>query len=61
MEGVKRIVVQGRAVLLTSPDVRRVLRRLLEGPFPDVAVLTYTELSPDLQVRPLGKLSMEPT
>jgi type III secretion protein V len=61
LEGVKRIVVQGRAVLLASPDVRRVLRRLLEGAFPDVAVLTYTELSPDLQVRPLGKLSIEPS
>jgi type III secretion protein V len=58
LEGVKRIVVQGRAVLLTSPDVRRMLRKLLEGAFPEVAVLTYTELSPDLQVRPLGKLSM---
>jgi type III secretion protein V len=60
MEAVKRIVVQGRAVLLTSPDVRRVMRRLLEGSFPEVAVLTYTELSPDLQVRPLGKLSIDP-
>jgi type III secretion protein V len=57
LEGVKRVARQGKAVLLSSPDVRRVLRRLLEGAFPDVAVLTFTELDPELQVRPVGRLS----
>jgi type III secretion protein V len=56
IEGVKRIAAQGRAVLLASPDVRRVLRRLVEGAFPDVAVLTFTELDSDLQIRPVGRL-----
>jgi type III secretion protein V len=46
-------------VLLTAPDVRRGLRRLCEGPFPDVAVLTYAELDMELQVRPIGRLSLE--
>ncbi len=56
LEGVKRVVRQGRAVLLSSPDVRRLLRRLVEGAFPDVAVLTFGELDPELQVRPVGRL-----
>lgn len=60
LEGVKRIARQGRAVLLSSPDTRRALKRLLEGSFPDVAVLTFTELDPELQVRPVGRLLAAP-
>ncbi|MFL5346909.1 MAG: FHIPEP family type III secretion protein [Hyalangium sp.] len=57
LEGVRRIASGGRAVLLTAPDVRRTLRRLIEGAFPEVAVLTYGELDVDLQIRPLGRLA----
>ncbi len=57
LEGVRRLASEGRAVLLTAPDVRRALRRLIEGTFPDVAVLTYGELDVDLQIRPLGRLA----
>ncbi|MFZ5445456.1 MAG: FHIPEP family type III secretion protein, partial [Myxococcota bacterium] len=56
IEGVKRIARQGKGVLLASPDVRRMLRRLIEGAFPEVAVLTFSELDPELQVRPVGRL-----
>lgn len=56
VEGTRRIANQGQAVLLASPDVRRTLRRLLEGSFPNVAILTYSELDPARTVRPLGKL-----
>jgi type III secretion protein V len=56
LEGVRRVARQGKAVLLSSPDVRRSLRRLVEGAFPDVAVLTFGELDPELQVRPVGRL-----
>ncbi|MBS1150520.1 MAG: Flagellar biosynthesis protein FlhA [Myxococcaceae bacterium] len=56
IDGVKRIAAHGRAILLASPDVRRVLRRLLEGSFPEVAVLTFSELDSDLQIRPVGRL-----
>ena len=57
LEGVRVIANGGRAVLLTAPDIRRPLRKLCEGPFPDVAVLTYGELDGDLQIRPIGRLS----
>jgi type III secretion protein V len=56
LEGVKRLGRQGKAVLLASPDVRRLLRRLIEGAFPEVPVLTFAELDPELQVRPVGRL-----
>ncbi|MFP2929039.1 flagellar biosynthesis protein FlhA [Pyxidicoccus sp. 3LG] len=60
LEGVRQVATGGRAVLLTAPDVRRPLRRLCEGAFPDVAVLTYGELDGTLQVRPIGRLSPVP-
>ncbi|MCY1020864.1 flagellar biosynthesis protein FlhA [Pyxidicoccus sp. MSG2] len=60
LEGVRQVATGGRAVLLTAPDVRRPLRRLCEGAFPDVAVLTYGELDGALQIRPIGRLSPVP-
>ncbi|MFN7131339.1 MAG: FHIPEP family type III secretion protein, partial [Myxococcales bacterium] len=45
------------AVLLASPDVRRYLRKLCEGTYPGLAVLTYTDLMPELQIRPLGRVA----
>jgi type III secretion protein V len=57
LEGVKHLATGGQTVLLTAPDVRRTLRKLCEGAFPDVAVLTYGELDMNLQIRPLGRLS----
>ncbi len=57
LEGVRRIAANGRAVVLAAPDVRRNLRKLCEGAFPEVAVLSYGELNIDLQIRPVGRLS----
>ncbi|MGQ0504160.1 MAG: FHIPEP family type III secretion protein, partial [Myxococcaceae bacterium] len=57
LEGFRRIATGGKAVVLSSPDVRRALRKLTEGAYPEVAVLTYGELDPDLQIRPLGRLA----
>ncbi len=59
LEGVRRIAVSGQAVVLASPDVRRRLRKLVEGAFPEVAVLTYGELNADLQIRPIGRLAAQ--
>ncbi len=57
LEAVGELVQDGRAVLLASGDVRRALRALCEGAFPEVAVLAYAELDPALRVQPLGRLS----
>jgi type III secretion protein V len=40
--------------ILAPGDVRRPLRDLLARSFPDLAVLAYEELPPDLAVRPVG-------
>ncbi|MDQ3263342.1 MAG: flagellar biosynthesis protein FlhA [Myxococcota bacterium] len=57
LEGVKRIASGGKAVVLAAPDIRRPLRKLCETVYPDLAVLTYSELDVDLQIRPVGRLS----
>jgi type III secretion protein V len=45
-------------VVLASPDIRRCLRKLCEGTFPGLSVLTYAELNADLQIRPVGRLGL---
>jgi type III secretion protein V len=58
LDGVRQALAGARdGIILASPDVRRCLRKLVESAFPDVTVLTYTELVPELQVRPLGKIA----
>ncbi|HSN91243.1 MAG TPA: flagellar biosynthesis protein FlhA [Anaeromyxobacteraceae bacterium] len=45
-------------VLLTSPDVRRAVRNLVSARFPEVSVLAYEELPPELPVRPGGRVAL---
>ncbi len=58
IEGARRIITEKKTVVLASPDVRRTLRKLLEGAFPQIAILTYAELDPARQVRPMGRLQI---
>ena len=44
-------------VILTSIEVRKRLRRLIEVEFPDIAVLSYQELSPNLNVQPIAHIT----
>jgi type III secretion protein V len=44
-------------VIVTQPDVRSALRRVLAPSRPDVAVVSYRELDPSVQVRRLGVVS----
>jgi type III secretion protein V len=44
-------------VILTSIETRRVLRKLLEREFPWLAVLSYQELSPEMNIQPLARIS----
>lgn len=46
------------AVFLTQPDVRRFVRRLLENDFPDRAVLSYSEIAPEVTVTPVARISI---
>jgi type III secretion protein V len=47
-----------RPVILTSTDVRRFMRKLIELDLPQTAVLSFDELPADLQVQPLGRATL---
>ena len=45
-------------VLLTNAEIRRYVRRLVETEHPTLAVLSYQELAPEAEIRPLGRISI---
>lgn len=47
-----------RPVLLTSMDVRRYTRKLIEQEFYDLPVLSHQELTEEITIQPLGRISM---
>jgi flagellar biosynthesis protein FlhA len=49
---------QGTPVVLASPLVRFYFKRLIERAFPQLAVISYNELDPDLTVDVLGRVSL---
>ena len=46
----------GSPVILTSADIRRYVRRLIETDHPNLAVLAYPELAPEARVHDLGAI-----
>jgi type III secretion protein V len=49
---------EGPAILLTSMDVRRYLKKLLDARFPNLVVLSFEELPAHVNVQSLGRLSL---
>jgi type III secretion protein V len=45
----------GAPVVLTQPDIRRFVRKLLEAELPDLTVVSFAELLPEVSLRPLAK------
>ncbi|MDH5492726.1 MAG: type III secretion system export apparatus subunit SctV [Myxococcales bacterium] len=45
-------------ILLAQADVRRFLRRLVEVELPDLVVLSYQELAPEVMVQPLARIAI---
>lgn len=45
-------------VLLTAIDVRRFTRKLIEGEFPDLPVVSYQEIIPEMRIQPLGRIQL---
>jgi type III secretion protein V len=43
-------------VFLTQPDIRRFVRKLLETDFPAAQVISFAELQPEVQLRPLARV-----
>ena len=46
-------------VLLTAIDVRRYIRKLIEGEYPDLAVLSFQEIVPEIRIQPLGRIQIK--
>lgn len=49
---------RGKAVIIASIDIRRYLRRLIEADFYDLPVLDYQELTSEISVQPIDKISI---
>jgi type III secretion protein V len=45
-------------VILTPMDIRRFMRKLIERDFPDLAVLSFQELTPNANVQPLERIKL---
>lgn len=45
-------------VLLTAIDVRRFTRKLIEGEYPDMPVVSYQEIVPEIRIQPLGRIQL---
>jgi type III secretion protein V len=39
-------------------DIRRFVRKLIEGEFPDLAVLSTHEIIPEIRIQPLGRIQL---
>jgi type III secretion protein V len=46
------------AVILTQPDIRRFVRKLIETDLPHVTVVSYAELLPEIAIRPIAKATL---
>ncbi len=53
-------IAQGRhPIILTTPQLRAHVRRMMERRVPGIIVLSYSEVSPDVQVNRLGTIQAE--
>jgi type III secretion protein V len=48
----------GGVVILTQPDIRRFVRKLVEVDLPELTVVSFAELLPEISLRPLAKASL---
>ncbi len=49
-----------KPVIVTDLELRRFVRKMVELEFPKMAVLSYQELPPELNVQPVGRISLRP-
>jgi type III secretion protein V len=49
-----------KPVIITDMELRRFVRRMVELEFPTLSVLSYQELAPELNVQPVGRITMRP-
>ena len=49
-----------KPVVITDMELRRFVRKMVELEFPVLTVLSYQELAPELNVQPVGRITMRP-
>ncbi len=49
---------QPDTILLTQPDIRRFVRKLVENELPDATVVSFAELLPEITLRPLARANL---
>ncbi len=47
-----------KPVLLTSMDIRRYMKKLIESEIHDLPVLSHQEMAPDINLQPLGRIAI---
>jgi len=52
--------ISQKPVILTSMDIRRYVRKMIEESLYEVAVLSYQELVPEINVQPLARIELGP-
>jgi type III secretion protein V len=45
-------------VVLTQPDIRRFVRKLIDTDFPEAVVISFAELLPEVSLRPLARANL---
>jgi type III secretion protein V len=45
-------------IILTAIDVRRFVRKLIELEFPDISIVSYQEIVPEIRIQPLGRIQI---
>ena len=59
VKAVSRAVADDVApVIVTTADIRCHVRGLLQGEFPELAVLSYQEIDPDVKLQTLGRITI---
>src|SRR6185436_7305503 len=49
---------QTSLVILTQPDIRRFVRKLVETELPDAIVVSFAELLPEVTLRPVARANL---
>lgn len=58
-EQIQRLIQMGtQPILLTTPAIRSHVRQLIERMMPDVPVLSYSELEPDVEIQNIGVVNL---
>ena len=65
LEAIRREIEQlpataQKPIIITDAEVRRFVLKMVELEFPELTVLSYQELAPELNIQPVGRISMRP-